>query len=156
LKIAEYLHEQLMFLDMPSRTKTEAMKFLAKKFCAYYDLHCQEELSSSILEREKIESTGLGRGLAVPHGRTELVDKLYVVFGRSAAGLDWQASDGQLAHYIFLVIGPSRLINEYLDILSQIGKVAMRQSVREVLLKARKPVEIIEAVRGSGVRHHKR
>lgn len=156
MKFSEYLTEPLMFLDLSCQTKTEALEFLVHKFCDCYHFSCQQELLGKIQEREEIGSTGLGKGVAVPHGKIDVVDKLYVVFGRSQQGLKWGSKDGVDVNYIFLVIGPSTLIREYLDVLSQISKVALRHNVREVLEKTNEVQEIIEAVHVSGERHHKR
>lgn len=156
MKFARYLKKELIFLKMPYRTKGEVIKYLTRELCKFYKFSCEKEIVDNIIEREKIKSTGLTLGLAVPHGRVELVDKLYVVFGRSARGIEWDSSDKKPAHYIFLVVGPNKLAREYLEMLGQISRVMMRHTVREVVKHAKEPEEVIQVIKASGIRHHKR
>lgn len=156
MKFSRYLKKELIFLKLPFRTRDEVIKYLTGELCKFYKLSCEKEIVENVIEREKIKSTGLTSGLAVPHGRVELVDRLYVVFGRSTRGVDWGSGDGKPTHYIFLVVGPNRLAKEYLDMLGQISRVMMRHDVREAVKHARQPQEAIQTIKASGIRHHKR
>ena len=156
MRFARYLKKELIFLKLPYRTKRKVIECLTEELCDFYKLSCKKEIIKNVIEREKVKSTGLTSGLAVPHARTDLVDKLYVSFGRSRRGIKWKSSDGKLTHYIFLVIGPNRLVKEYLDVLSQVSRIMMRRYVRETVKYAKDPQDVIQAIRASGIRHHKR
>lgn len=156
MKFTRYLKKELIFLKLPYRTKRQAINYLTKELCDFYKLSCKKEIIKNVIEREKLKSTGLTSGLAVPHGRTDLVSKLYVSFGRSSRGIKWKSSDGKPAHYIFLMVGPNRLVKEYLDVLSQVSRIMMRRHVRETVKHAKDPQDVIQAIKASGIRHHKR
>lgn len=156
MKFAKLLHRDVVFLDLPCSTKESAIEFMAKKMCGYYNISYQSELARDVLDREQVKSTGLGNGLAVPHGRTDLVDKLYVLFARSLKGIEWNAPDGQPAHYIFFIIGPSKLAKEYLETLGDISRIMIRHEIRDGIHNAETPDEIINIIRKSGARHKRR
>lgn len=156
MKFAKYLNKKLIFLNLPCSSKEEAVEFLTQALCDYYKLPYKEEILLDVLQREKVKSTGLGNGLAVPHGRTDLVDKLYVLFARSDKGIDWSSVDNKPAHYIFYIVGPSKLAKEYLETLGNISRVMVRHDVREGIHIAKMPEEVISIIKKSGVRHRKR
>lgn len=156
MKFADYLSKDLVLLDLPCRTKSEVIEFMSKKVCEHYSLKCSLEITRAVFQREDICSTGVGGGLAVPNSKADVLDKVFVVFGRSVQGVDWQALDGQLVHYIFLVLAPERLCVEYLNVLSQISKILKRQPIKDILRQAKTPEEIIETIRRSGERKEKR
>lgn len=156
MKFARNLNKKLIFLHVNFHAKEEAIKFLAEELCRYHKIPYEKDIITSVIEREKISSTGLDGGLAVPHGRIEVVDKLYVVFGRSTRGIDWGSCDGKLVHYMFLVVGPNKLAKEYLEMLGQISRVMLRHDVKEAIRHATESEEVIEIIKTSGIRHHKR
>ena len=156
MKFARFLHPEIVFLDLPCRDKKGTIEFMAEKLCCYYDISHKDELIRDVLDREQIRSTGLGNGLAVPHGRTDLVDNLYVLVARSMKGIEWDAPDGKAAHYIFFIIGPSKLAREYLEALGDISRIMVRHEIREGIHKAKTAGEIIDIIRRSGARHKKR
>lgn len=156
MKFAKYLHKELIFLELLCKSKEETIEFLTEALCNYYKLPYKNEILHDIMEREKAKSTGLGNGLAVPHGRTDLADKLYVVFGRSDKGIEWCSVDNKPAHYIFFIVGPSRLAKEYLETLGDISRIMIRHDVREGMHNVKKPEEVIQIIKKSGTRHRRR
>lgn len=156
MKIARYLNKKLIFLGPPCNTKKEIIEYLINAVCDYYKLPYKKEILHDVIKREEIKSTGLGGGLAVPNGRTSLLDKLYVAFARSDKGIDWSSIDSKPVHYIFFIIGPARLENEYLETLGDISRIMIRHDVREGIHIAKKPEEVMEIIKESGIRHKKR
>lgn len=156
MKFAKYLHKELVFLGLSCSSKEETIKYLTDALCNYYKLPYRKEILHDIIEREKVKSTGLGNGLAVPHGRVDLLDRLYVAFARSDKGIEWQAMDNKPVHYIFFIVGPTKLENEYLEALGDISRIMMRHDVREGIHTARKAEETITLIKKSGIRHDKR
>lgn len=156
MKFAGYLHKELIFLGLSCNSKRETTEYLTKALCNFYKLPYKEEILSDVVKREKIKSTGLGNGLAVLHGRTDLVDRLYVAFGRSDKGIDWGSVDNKPVHYIFFIVCPTKLENEYLEALGDISRIMIRHDVRESIHAAKKPEEVIQIIKESGIRHKKR
>lgn len=156
MKFAKYLHKELVFLGLSSGTKEEAIGYLTEAVCNYYKLPCEKEILHDVLEREKMKSTALGNRLAIPHGRVELLERLYIAFARSDKGIEWQAIDNKPVHYIFFIVGPIKLENEYLEALGDISRIMMRHDVREEIHLAEKEENVIEIIKKSGIRHMKR
>lgn len=156
MKFIKYLKKELIFMDMPCSTKKEAIRFLASELCKYYKIDRKEEIIDQIFKREEIKSTGMGKNLAVPHGREEFLDKLYIVFARSENGIDWGAHDGKKVNCIFLIIGPNKLAKEYLETLGDISRIMMRSDVREGLIHTKTPDDIIDLIKKAKKRKKKR
>lgn len=156
MRFAKYLHKELIFLNLNCNSKKEVIEFLAVALCDYYKLPYKKEILDDIMERERLKSTGLGNGLAVPHGRVELLERLYVAFALSDKGIEWQAVDNNPVHYIFFIVGPTKLEKEYLEALGDISRIMLRHDVREGIHTAKKAEEAISIIKGSGVRHGKR
>lgn len=156
MKLAEYLDKKLIFLDVPYSTKDGLIEFLTHAVCKYYNISEKNKILSDVKERENAKSTGLGKGLAIAHGREESMERMYVAFARSAKGIEWASIDTEPVHYIFFIIGPSKLESEYLKALSDISRIMMRHDVRETVGTAKDPVEIIKIVKDSGTRKIKR
>jgi PTS system nitrogen regulatory IIA component len=89
-----------------------------------------------VITRERISGTGLGRGVAVAHGKTPLVDRVIVTLGVSRAGIEFGAPDGQLVHLLFLVASPPDKSSEYLMALSAIARLCKGQEIKERVLGA--------------------
>lgn len=156
MKLAKYLKKELVFLNLPYISKEEVIGYLTKALCNHYKLSCKEEIMQDIMKRENIKSTGLGKGLAIPHGRTDLLSELYVAFARSEKGIDWSSIDNKPVHFIFFIVGPSRLEKEYLETLGGISRIMIRHDVIREISTVKEPEEVIQIIKKSGVRHMKR
>ncbi len=120
MNLADFLTEDTIKLDMQGETKDEILKELV-------DILDLEERPRLILhdllkKREKLGSTGLGKGVAIPHCRSLVINRLMMAFGKKDVGVNFDAMDGKSAHYFFLIIAPPlEISNLYLPVL---GKVA--------------------------------
>lgn len=156
MKFARYLRKELIFLNLDCTSKEKTLMFLTEALCNYYKLPYKDEILCDAFRREEVKSTGLGNGLAIPHCRTDLVDNLYVLFARSDEGIEWASNDDKPVHYIFYIVSPTRLEKEYLEVLGDISRVMSRYDVREAIKIAKKPGEVIQIIKKSGVRRKKR
>jgi mannitol/fructose-specific phosphotransferase system IIA component (Ntr-type) len=156
VKFAQYLHEELIFLNMPCGSKEKTITYLAQELCKYYKLSYLDEVLQDVHSREKIKSTGLGKGLAIPHGRVESADRLYIAFGLCEKGIEWDSVDDEDVHYIFFIIGPSKLENEYLEALGDISRIMIRHDIKEGIHHAKSAQEVIDLIKESGIRHGNR
>lgn len=105
----------------------------------------KEILLNALLEREKLCSTGLGDGVALPHTRNSipgLADYPILVFGRHEEGIDYGAVDGTPVHLLFLLIAPS--VSEHLQILARLTRLLRKSEIRLSLLRARSPEDVLE------------
>ncbi len=136
-----------VFFKIEAEEKEDVLRVMTEKLCESKDLSPLSEILDAILEREHERSTGIGRGLAVPHCRTSAVDEIHVSLAIIRDGIDWGSLDEKPANFIFLVVGPNNKPEEYLKLLSQISRLMKSDSVRERLLKADNAEEVIEILK---------
>ena len=98
-----------------------------------------------LLAREKLGSTGIGDGVAIPHGTMSGLKSLTAAFGRSSSGIDYDSSDGQPAHLFFVLLTPSSAVG--LQALARVSRLMRRSSFKDRLLKAADAAAIYEILR---------
>lgn len=111
-----------------------------------------EAISRVLVRREELGSTGVGRGIAIPHGRTLAVNRLRLAFGTQPAGIEYQAIDGRPVHALFLIVAPPlEVANQYLPILGKIAQFAREPDVPERLKRLGSPAELFALLDEKGV-----
>jgi mannitol/fructose-specific phosphotransferase system IIA component (Ntr-type) len=105
-----------------------------------------EEVLAAVLERERQFPTGIGHGVAVPHGRTPALSGLTMVAGTSPRPVRYETVDGQPVRLFFLVAGPETMAGAYVKALSRISRLVRREGVRNRLLAAGTPEEFYQVV----------
>jgi mannitol/fructose-specific phosphotransferase system IIA component (Ntr-type) len=143
MKPSDFLTPDLISLNLRSSTKEEVLEELV------WMLDVKEEyrpiLLDMVLQREGLGSTGLGGGVAIPHGRSLIVNHLHLVCGLSTKGIYFQAIDRKKVHLFFLVIAPHREVsNQYLPLLGSIARLASEPENIERLRKAETPEQCLE------------
>ena len=132
--LREFFDTDVVSLDLEGETKDEILKELI-------GLLGLDEKSEGILfkmlkRRENLGSTGIGRGIAIPHCRSLVVNRLRIAFGRKVGGLEYRAIDDQPVHYFFLIVAPPlEVSNQYLPVLGKIAQFAKEPDVPERLSK---------------------
>lgn len=123
MKLSEFLKKEMLLLDVTSSRKEDVIKELVNLFPI--DERAKEILIDTLLNREKLGSTGVGKGIAIPHCRSLVVDRLMIAIGRSRKGLDFGSLDGKPVHIIFLVCAPPQPKPiEYLLILGRVAQLS--------------------------------
>ena len=143
MNITELLNVNLIKLELNSKSKEEVITEMAKMLDENGKLLDTEKYIKAVLGREKEFSTGIGMGIAIPHGKSSGVKEPALVFGRSTGGIDYQSMDDKPAHLFFLIAVPEESSNEHLKILSQISRKLMHKELRDSLMNANSPEEII-------------
>lgn len=105
-----------------------------------------EELLRAVREREEVLSTGIGNGVAIPHGKTAAVDQLVLAAGVATEGLDFEALDGRPVNLFFLLLGPESAAGDHVKALSRISRLLRRDSFRNRLVAASSAEEFYEIV----------
>ena len=146
--ISNYLDEQLVrFLDVDSQT--EAIAQLINCLDEAGKLLDKEVFHSAILEREKIVSTGIGIGVAIPHAKLAGYTDFFIAIGiQKGRGIEWQALDGAPVRIIFMIGGPENRQTEYLKILSMLTSAIKDEERRKKLLKASSGREVLKIFQG--------
>ena len=148
MAISKYLDERLIvFLDVG--TRNEALAKLVDVLDAHKKLLDKEGFYHAILEREKIVSTGIGIGVAIPHAKLPKYKDFFIAVGiQKSQGIEWNALDGSPVRIIFMIGGPENQQTQYLQILSQLTLSIKDEERRKKLLKARSAREVLEIFRG--------
>jgi mannitol/fructose-specific phosphotransferase system IIA component (Ntr-type) len=150
MQLREFFNEGLIELELEGETKEDVLKGLAK-------LLKLGEKSEGILvkmlkRRENLGSTGIGHGIAIPHCRSLVVDRLRVAFGRKPAGIDFKSIDGQPARHFFLIVAPPlEVSNQYLPVLGKIAQFSKEPDVPERLDALKTPQEFLALLEEKGV-----
>ena len=106
----------------------------------------KESLVKVLLERERLGSTGIGDGVAIPHGKFSGIDEPVISFGRSSNGLDFDSMDGQPAHLFFLLVAPENSASIHLKALARIAKILKNSSFRKILMEVETKEELYKTI----------
>ncbi|MDB6081447.1 MAG: hypothetical protein JWO53_719 [Chlamydiia bacterium] len=147
MKISNYVNNNLIcFID--ASTKENALKLLIEASLKIKALPDGEKFFNAIYEREKIVSTGIGMGVAIPHAKLASYHDFFLVIGVLSRGLPWNALDGAPVRLIFLIGGPDDKQTEYLQILSLLTTALRDENLRKEMLAATSPEEITKLFEG--------
>lgn len=146
--LMDFLAADALCPDLKSTTRDEALaEFLQRLIeCGYLDRKDQKALLASLLERERLGSTAIGKGVAVPHCKGKTVPRIIVTFGRSKEGLEFKALDGEPVHAIFMVVYPAERPPEYLQVMESISRVIQNPDFRRFVANAKDGQEILDII----------
>ena len=134
MKLTDILVREACLVDMKARTKKEALRELAEGLAGSVDDLEAPGLLDLLLEREKLGTTAMGDGIAIPHARIESLDRLLASFGRSREGLDFDSVDGNATHLFFLLVAPGKEGSTHLLTLARLSRLLTSEAFRNRLL----------------------
>lgn len=150
MELREFFAEDAIKLDLEGTTKDDVLKELIGLL--KLDDKSEAMLFKMLKRRENLGSTGIGRGIAIPHCRSLVVTKLRVAFGRKKAGLDFRAIDDKPVQFFFLIVAPPlEVSNQYLPVLGKIAQFSKEPDVPERLLTITEPVQFMDLLKEKGV-----
>jgi len=136
MKLTDILVRDACRVDILGKTKPEVLRELSEALVAAVPGLDRAELYAMLVEREKLGSTAMGDGIAIPHARIESLDRVLAVFGLSRCGVDFDSLDGQPTHLFFLLVAPGREGSAHLLLLARLSRLlgidAFRARLREV------------------------
>ena len=103
-----------------------------------------DKVRSAVIDREKVMSTGVGKGFAIPHGKTNAVKEIVGAFGKIKDGIDYDALDGNPVNLVFLLVGKDNLISTHIKLLSRISRLMNKDDFRHRLTEANTADEIVK------------
>jgi mannitol/fructose-specific phosphotransferase system IIA component (Ntr-type) len=142
MELRDFFSEDAIKLELEGTSKDDILKELI----ALLGLDDKSEgmLFKMLKRRENLGSTGIGRGIAIPHCRSLVVSKLRVAFGRKSQGLDFKAIDEKPVFFFFLIVAPPlEVSNQYLPVLGKIAQFSKEPDVPEKLMKLKEPKEFM-------------
>lgn len=142
MKICDILRIEKIISSLQGTTKTEVINEMLDLFKDDERVTDLEGMSNAVHEREKIMSTGVGKGFAIPHAKTNCVNEIVAAFGKLDTPLDFQALDEQPVSIIFLLVGKENLVGPHIKLLSRISRMMNKDEFRENLINAKTPQKI--------------
>jgi nitrogen PTS system EIIA component len=136
MSFAGLLQPEDIFPDLAAGSKEEVLAELAAGVVGHHPGLDREEILRILLERERLGSTGIGDGIAIPHGKLKRLDQPVLAFGRSVKGVDFKALDGKPVKLFFLLIAPEEAVGFHLKMLARISRILKDPAVRKRLLEA--------------------
>jgi len=146
MKIMEILVRDAVILNLGVRTKREVLLEMANALAKVEPQIEANRLLEVLLEREGLQSTGIGEGVAIPHGKLVGLDRLVASFARSNEGVDFDSIDGQPTHHFFLLVVPEHSGGRYLKALARISRFFRDPSFRQRLGQAETAADVIRAI----------
>lgn len=143
MKVSEILSKDFIIADLESNDKESAINELINLFKNDSRVEDIEKVRQAVLEREKIMSTGVGKGFAIPHGKTDSVKEIIAAFGRKKDGIDYDALDGNPVNLIFLLVGKETMISAHIKLLSRVSRMMNKDDFRTRLLEAESAEDIM-------------
>ncbi|UYI77255.1 MAG: fructose-specific PTS transporter subunit EIIC [Fusobacterium varium] len=142
--INNMLSENCINLDLKGTNKGQIIDELVEMLNAAGKLNDKEEYKKEILKRESQSSTGLEEGIAIPHAKTSAVKVPSIAFGLSKAGVDYDSLDGEPSKLFFMIAAPANASDTHIEVLSKLTTTLLDDDIRERLLNATSPKEVIE------------
>ncbi|MCK4846309.1 MAG: PTS sugar transporter subunit IIA [Deltaproteobacteria bacterium] len=142
MKISDILTKDNIIAELDATEKREVLETMSALLSESVGGMDKEELLGVLLEREKLGSTGIGYGVAIPHAKFSSVDSISVAFARSRKGVDFESADDQPVHLFFLIIAPESSTVMHLKVLASISKLLKDADLRSRLINATDADEI--------------
>ena len=146
MKLSELLGQENIISELTAKDKKKVLEELVDAMIYPDSIIEKHALVKVLLERERLGSTGIGDGVAIPHGKYPGIDQPLISFGRSLEGLDFESMDGQPAHLFFLLVAPENSANLHLKALATIARVLKNSSFRKALMEASSREEIYRRI----------
>jgi PTS system nitrogen regulatory IIA component len=146
MRILDILPKIAIVPDLEGRTKRLVLEELIEAMRRVKPVLDRERLIPVLLERERLGSTGIGDGIAIPHGKLKDLDQLLLSFGKSNLGVDFESMDGKPVHLLFLLVAPENSTGIHLRALARIARLLKNAPVRKRLLSANTQDEIYAVI----------
>lgn len=136
MKLSEQLQTSAVLVQYPQRSKAEVIADLVNTLCDSHGLKDRERILHAVLAREELVTTGVGCGLAVPHGKLNDLEKMYMAAAVCPEGIDFQSQDAEPARLLFLILSPESTVGPHIRALSCISRLISDAAVRSQLVAA--------------------
>jgi PTS system nitrogen regulatory IIA component len=142
MKISEILNKDFIIADLAGKDKASILLELTNFLESHGAIKNKEVLHSALIEREKLGSTGIGENVAIPHAKSEELDQILTLFGRSKEGIDFDSLDKKPVHFVCLVVAPAHSTGHHLKALARISRLLKNEDLRQNILKSQNEKEI--------------
>ena len=156
MTIMSFLDERAVSTDVTAQNKDDAIRELVSLLVKAGSIKERDvnKLVQILLKRESLGSTGIGQGVAIPHGKSDCVDRLVAAFGVSRAGMNFDSLDGEPAQLFFLLVAPEDSAGPHLKALARISRLLKDKHFRDSLRMAKDEKALIKIIRDEDERRH--
>ena len=154
MKITEFLSKRGVKVGIEAIEKEEVLKEMVEVLANVKDIGDKKSIVRALIERENLGSTGIGQGIAIPHGKTDRVEELVAVLGISHKGVNFEALDGELVYILFLLVAPKETAGPHLKALAQISRLLRDSYFCELLKRCKTADEVFELIRKEEEKKH--
>ena len=146
MKIMDFLSPDAIAVDLKATDKKSAIVELVEMLKTTKKAKKTDEIIEVVLEREKLGSTGIGQGVAIPHGKTDVLQEQVGALGISRKGIEFNSLDGEPVHIVFLLVGPVEVAGQHLKALSRISRLFKDKFLRQAIRDAKTKEEIVKII----------
>lgn len=146
MKLVDFLSAEAISVDMKAQGKQEALEELCQALQRANKLSDAKQMVQILMEREALGSTGIGQGVAIPHGKTGTVKDQVAALGISRRGIEFEALDGEPVHIVFLLVAPSEAAGNHLKALAKVSRLLKDKFFRQALRDAKSADEILRII----------
>ena len=137
MQIADTLSKELILPNLAAKNKVDCLMEFAQTIAEAHPELKKDEIAHVLLEREKLGSTGIQDGIAIPHGKIKSLPNILLCFGRSLEGIDYQAYDNKPTFLFFVLLAPENATSLHLKLLARLSRLLKSSNLREDLIKAK-------------------
>jgi len=153
MKIVDLLSEQVIRTNLQGTSKNDIINAIIDVAASQDRVLDKEKVREAIFEREKIMSTGVGAGFAIPHAKSDAVSDIVAAFAVTSQPIDYQSLDDQPVPIVFLLIGRENMVGPHIKLLSRISRLMNNEDFRKRLLDAETPKDVLEIFRKEEATH---
>jgi fructose-specific phosphotransferase system IIA component len=147
VRLQDYAAPELIAIGLDARDKEDLLARLVDLLVRSGRVRDSEVLMREILKRERVMSTGIGGGIAIPHALSSDIENLSLVFGRTREPMDFQALDSQPVDLVFMLVGPKSAASLYVKLLARVSRLLQDEDFKDGLRQATTPQEVLEIFR---------
>lgn len=153
MRIVDLLNENVVRTNLQGTTKNDILNAIIDVASTQERVVDKDRVREAIFEREKIMSTGVGAGFAIPHAKSDAVSDIVAAFAVTAQPIDYQSLDDQPVRIVFLLVGRENMVGPHIKLLSRISRLMNNEDFRKRLLEAATPKDILEIFRQEEATH---
>lgn len=147
MKLNELINEDLIKLELEASNKKDAIRELIDILQQAGKVSNRKKFEKAVFNREKEGTTGIGYGVAIPHGKSKGVKETSLVFGRKKDGIDFESLDGDTAKIFFMIAVPEKSDSTHLNVLSRLSRALMHEELRKNLLDAKSKQKVLDLIK---------
>jgi nitrogen PTS system EIIA component len=153
MKLTDILGPTSVIVDLKGDTKEEIIEELVDSLDGGQIITDRDKVLQAVLEREKIMSTGIGDGIAIPHGKSDAVVRLAAALGTQRRGVDFESLDGEPAYVFFLLVSPANVSGPHIKALARISRLLKNDEFKRRLIAASSAAQVVGIIQAEEAEH---